>query len=193
MYPVSDTMQRRKSCSAGNRTRDLWDCSQKLWSLDHTRTHYKMYGVLILELCIWAAPANVLYECSTCKTQNTRHLTNFYIRMKNILGNILALVATSYYRNDNTVSSTRILQQYTDQSTHVYNTVPYVFQIILGAVSVYISHIFHPIHRGCLTKLYWCNIYNSGHYLSSLFTTRHMGIQTGSIYWCQMYILQLKT
>jgi hypothetical protein len=33
--PVPDPMLPRKSGSAGNRTRDLWICSQKLLPLDH--------------------------------------------------------------------------------------------------------------------------------------------------------------
>jgi hypothetical protein len=33
--PVPDRLLFRKSCSAGNRTQDLWICSQKLWPLDH--------------------------------------------------------------------------------------------------------------------------------------------------------------
>ena len=35
--PVPDPLLFRKSGSAGNRTRDLCICSQKLWSLDHRR------------------------------------------------------------------------------------------------------------------------------------------------------------
>jgi hypothetical protein len=31
VYPVSDPLLLRKSGSAGNRTRDLWSCSQELW------------------------------------------------------------------------------------------------------------------------------------------------------------------
>jgi hypothetical protein len=34
--PVPDQLLLRKSSSAGNRTRDLWICSQKLWPLDHS-------------------------------------------------------------------------------------------------------------------------------------------------------------
>jgi hypothetical protein len=33
--PVPDPLLLRRSGSAGKRTRDLWICSQKLWSLDH--------------------------------------------------------------------------------------------------------------------------------------------------------------
>jgi hypothetical protein len=34
VYPVPDPLLLRKSRSAGKRTRDLYDCSQKLWPLD---------------------------------------------------------------------------------------------------------------------------------------------------------------
>jgi hypothetical protein len=34
--PSPDPLLLRKSGSAGNRTRDLWICSQELWPLDHT-------------------------------------------------------------------------------------------------------------------------------------------------------------
>jgi hypothetical protein len=33
--PIPDPLLLRKSGSTGNRTRDLWICSQKLWPLDH--------------------------------------------------------------------------------------------------------------------------------------------------------------
>jgi hypothetical protein len=35
MGPVPDPLLHRKSGSAGNRTRDLWICSQELWPIDH--------------------------------------------------------------------------------------------------------------------------------------------------------------
>jgi hypothetical protein len=34
--PCSRPTATQKICSAGNWTRDLWDCSQELWILDHT-------------------------------------------------------------------------------------------------------------------------------------------------------------
>jgi hypothetical protein len=37
--PVPDPLLLRKSGSAGNRTRDLWICSQELWSLDQRGGH----------------------------------------------------------------------------------------------------------------------------------------------------------
>jgi hypothetical protein len=41
--PVPDPLLLRKSGRAGNRTRDLWICSQELWPLDHRggRAHSK--------------------------------------------------------------------------------------------------------------------------------------------------------
>jgi hypothetical protein len=38
---VPDPLLLRKSDSAGNQTRDLWICSQELWSLDHRRWLHK--------------------------------------------------------------------------------------------------------------------------------------------------------
>jgi hypothetical protein len=35
MDPVPDPLLRRKFCSAGNRTKDLWVSNQELWPLDH--------------------------------------------------------------------------------------------------------------------------------------------------------------
>jgi hypothetical protein len=35
VFPVPGPLLLRKSGSAGNRTRDLWICSQELWPLDH--------------------------------------------------------------------------------------------------------------------------------------------------------------
>jgi hypothetical protein len=37
--PVPDPLLLRKFGSAGNRTRDLWICSQELWPLDHRGCH----------------------------------------------------------------------------------------------------------------------------------------------------------
>jgi hypothetical protein len=37
--PVPDPLLLRKSGSAGNRTRDLWVCSQEVWPLDHRGGH----------------------------------------------------------------------------------------------------------------------------------------------------------
>jgi hypothetical protein len=37
--PIPDPLLLRKSGSAGNRTRDLWICSQELWPLDHRGGH----------------------------------------------------------------------------------------------------------------------------------------------------------
>jgi hypothetical protein len=37
--PVPDPLLLRKSCSVGNRTRDLWICSQEFWPLDHRGGH----------------------------------------------------------------------------------------------------------------------------------------------------------
>jgi hypothetical protein len=35
VYPVTESLFLRKSVSVGNRTRDLWICSQELWPIDH--------------------------------------------------------------------------------------------------------------------------------------------------------------
>jgi hypothetical protein len=39
VHPVPDPLLLRKSGSTGNRTRDLWICSQELWPLDHKGGH----------------------------------------------------------------------------------------------------------------------------------------------------------
>jgi hypothetical protein len=39
--PLPDPLLLRKSGSAGNRTRDLWICSKKLWPLDYSGGRYK--------------------------------------------------------------------------------------------------------------------------------------------------------
>jgi hypothetical protein len=38
--PIPDPLLLIKSGSTGNRTRDLWICSQKLWPLDHRGGHF---------------------------------------------------------------------------------------------------------------------------------------------------------
>jgi hypothetical protein len=40
--PVQDPLLLRKSCSSGNRTRDLRICSQELWLLDHREKQRKL-------------------------------------------------------------------------------------------------------------------------------------------------------
>jgi hypothetical protein len=40
MDHVPDPILLRKSGSAGNRTRDLWICSQELWPLDHKNNNW---------------------------------------------------------------------------------------------------------------------------------------------------------
>jgi hypothetical protein len=44
--PVTDPLLLRKSGSAGNRTWDLWICSQKLWPLDHRGGRESDYGFI---------------------------------------------------------------------------------------------------------------------------------------------------
>jgi hypothetical protein len=50
---IPDPMLLRKSCGAGNRTRDLYVCSQELWPLDHRGAQYAGYTAQIVE--IWNA------------------------------------------------------------------------------------------------------------------------------------------
>jgi hypothetical protein len=47
--PVPDILLRRKCGSAGNRTRDLWVCSQGLWPLDHRGCRYIYITMTILD------------------------------------------------------------------------------------------------------------------------------------------------
>jgi hypothetical protein len=53
--PVPDLLLFRKSGRAGNRTRDLWICSQKLWALDHTdgRRYIAIIPILFNEDISW--------------------------------------------------------------------------------------------------------------------------------------------
>jgi hypothetical protein len=48
--PVPDSLLLRKSGSARNRTRDLWVCSQEVYSLDHRGGHIERYAILIKAL-----------------------------------------------------------------------------------------------------------------------------------------------
>jgi hypothetical protein len=64
--PVPDALLLRKPGSAGNGTRDLWICSQKLWPLDHrggqvTDTRDNINCVTkICTLCMqWVGPYRV--------------------------------------------------------------------------------------------------------------------------------------
>jgi hypothetical protein len=43
--PVPDPLLLRKSGSAGNRSRDLWICSEGLWSLDHRGGHFFLNNI----------------------------------------------------------------------------------------------------------------------------------------------------
>ena len=58
MGPVPDPLLLRKSGSAGNRTRDLCICSQKLWPLDHRGGHYA-YAITkyhYTNMLLWVSP-----------------------------------------------------------------------------------------------------------------------------------------
>jgi hypothetical protein len=55
--PIPDPLLLRKSGSSGNRTRDLWLCSQELWPQDHRGGQCKQLDWFILKclLCWWPA------------------------------------------------------------------------------------------------------------------------------------------
>ena len=61
MYPVPDPLLLRKSGSAGDRTRDLCICSQKLWPLDHRGGSVQYYMLKMItfvdawehSVCMW--------------------------------------------------------------------------------------------------------------------------------------------
>jgi hypothetical protein len=62
--PVPDTILLRKSGSAGNRTRDLWICSQEIWPLDYRGGHFcnkffKFYVQSMFNICRWGWSLNV--------------------------------------------------------------------------------------------------------------------------------------
>ena len=64
--PVPDPLLLRKSGSAGNRTRDLCICSQKLWPLDYRGS--LLFTILILNrigLCLWAGRAQSVERLAT--------------------------------------------------------------------------------------------------------------------------------
>jgi hypothetical protein len=56
MGTVPDLLILRKLGSPGNRTRDLWICSQELWPLDHRVCPPLLYTFLIVvvECLIWS-------------------------------------------------------------------------------------------------------------------------------------------
>ena len=54
MDPVPDPLLLRKSGSAGNRSRDLCICSQKLWPLDHRGGH--LWNIKLPEISAVSAP-----------------------------------------------------------------------------------------------------------------------------------------
>jgi len=57
VHPVPDPMPLRKSGSAGNRTRDLCICSQKLWPLDHRGGRNTTVSIIILYYKIMGTPS----------------------------------------------------------------------------------------------------------------------------------------
>jgi hypothetical protein len=48
--PVSDPLLFRKSGSVGNRTRDLWVCSQEVWLLDYRSGHFEDQPIIFITL-----------------------------------------------------------------------------------------------------------------------------------------------
>jgi hypothetical protein len=71
--PVPDPLLLRKSGSAGNLTRDLWICSQKLWSLDNRGGQKEMSTNVKLNIELL-----LLLESVCCK-----HVSNLFTCLKN--------------------------------------------------------------------------------------------------------------
>jgi hypothetical protein len=59
-YPVPDPLLLRKSGRVGNRTRDLWICSHKLWPLDHRGGKWKQIQTDILASTVSHDKINVI-------------------------------------------------------------------------------------------------------------------------------------
>jgi hypothetical protein len=70
--PVPDPVLLRKSGSAGNRTRDLWICSQKLWPLDHRGGLTVTKSVIVIETP--SSTASVFGVC--CNFSELRKLSS---------------------------------------------------------------------------------------------------------------------
>jgi hypothetical protein len=66
--PVPESLLPRISGSAGNRTRDLWDCSQELWSLHHRTPRHKNSKFLEIKLSSRNTDLHALYTCLVLKS-----------------------------------------------------------------------------------------------------------------------------
>jgi hypothetical protein len=89
--PVPDPLLLRKSGSAGNRTRDLWICSQELWPLDHRGGQSRTFFTWKYELFIaWSVrPESYVRigristgKLRTWNTITTIHLSDYEAREK---------------------------------------------------------------------------------------------------------------
>jgi hypothetical protein len=116
--PVPDPLLLRKSGRAGNRTRDLWICSQKLWPVDHrgglsTSTQHLIFFTWILSLfLIVKAVTYVLFCCMICMRRlksevKTEHWEGPYIiqpfcpfsaQSSSVVENISDDIGSSYNR-----------------------------------------------------------------------------------------------
>jgi hypothetical protein len=85
VVPVPDPLLFRKPDSSGNRTRDLWICSQELWPLDHrARLLYKNWKKYKrndqLVIIHWTLTNNLFYTfISSCKTTSLNWSIIHYI------------------------------------------------------------------------------------------------------------------
>jgi hypothetical protein len=90
--PVPDIQLLTKSCSAGNRTRNLWICSQELWPLDHRgclsmeitfrNLQFLSYGATSLtrrRVCNWDVT-----PCDSVRTDVSEERSASIIRVKGI-------------------------------------------------------------------------------------------------------------
>jgi hypothetical protein len=85
--PVPDPLLLRKSESAGNRTQDLWICSQKLWPLDNS--HHENYPIIYCHVISVALDGSWIGSRTYWTLYNSwLHLTNHYNTKPGVLSHV---------------------------------------------------------------------------------------------------------
>jgi hypothetical protein len=82
MDPVSDLLLLRKSDSTGNRTRNLWICSQDLWPVDHRGGQCSVIYYCFIYQWWWKPSPRMLRRVAIVRTNvSEEHITSI-IRVK---------------------------------------------------------------------------------------------------------------
>ena len=154
MDPVPDPLLLRKSGSAGNRTRNLCICSQKLWPLDHRGSPIQKQGIIYTihkntSFIVWMKCYLLFLDSRNCTHSCSPPFPWVYTTCKfRLTGDMwsISIIKLSY----NFVSLTKDYVRFTNlrssdtfQDTHYKSTLHSKFYEITNRCSYMQSILFH--------------------------------------------------